>query len=281
VGGAVDPGPRPGTGKGGATDTPPSLAAARRTLVVDGLGISLSVAAFGIVFGLAARSAGMSLVEAVAMSTIVFAGASQFAAAGLIAQGAPWPAIVLLTALLNARHVLYSAALMPWLRDRPRMERAAMAHVLTDEAFALTIHHFGRLRRADAPGYWIAAAMVFVPWNIATIVGVLGGQAIPEPTRLGIDVVFPAAMAGLAVLLIRERPDLAAAVVGALVAVAVALAVDPAVGVVAGGLCGPLAGLAMPARGRGEVGHDSDLDRTSRVFGFRGWVVDRARRRTK
>ena len=225
-----------------------SPAANRRALVGEAIGIAVSAGAFGLVFGLSARSAGESLAEAIAMSTVVFAGASQFAAAGLIAQGAPWPAIVLLTALLNARHLLYGAALLPWLRSRPRIERAAMAHVLTDESFALSLHHFRRLGRADVPGYWIAAAFVFVPWNIATIVGVLGGQQIPDPARLGIDVVFPAAMAGLAVLLVHERPDLVAAIVGAALAVGVAVTVDPAVGVVAGGLAGPLAGLVVNRR---------------------------------
>ena len=53
------------------------------------------------------------------MSTIVFAGAAQFAAVGYLASGLAWPAILLLTALLNARHLLYSAALRPWLRDVP------------------------------------------------------------------------------------------------------------------------------------------------------------------
>ena len=74
----------------------------------------------------------------------VLAGAAQFAAVGLIADGSGWPSIVLLTALLNARHLLYSAAIAPWLGGRPRLERAAMAHVLTDETFALSLAHFQR-----------------------------------------------------------------------------------------------------------------------------------------
>ena len=91
------------------------------------------------------------------MSVIVFAGAAQFAAVGYVASGLPWPGIILLTFLLNARHLLYSAALAPWLRSVPFTRRAVMAHVLTDEAFALTISHFRRLGRTDEWGYWIAA----------------------------------------------------------------------------------------------------------------------------
>jgi len=223
-----------------------ALVAARRRLLVEGAGMAITAAAFGVVYGLAARTAGLSLAEAIAMSVFVFAGASQFAALGLIAQAAPWPAILVLTAVLNARHLLYSAALLPWLRPRPVAERAVIAHLLTDEAFALSLHHFQRLGRTDVGGYWLAAGLIFIPWNVATIVGLLGGQVIPDPRRFGIDVIFPAAMAALAVLLVHGRRDLVAAVVGVAVAVGLGLAVDPALGVLAGGLGGPLVALLVP-----------------------------------
>ncbi len=182
------------------------------------------------------------------MSTIVFAGAAQFAAVGYIASGLAWPGIILLTALLNARHLLYSAALAPWLRPVPFARRAGMAHLLTDEAFALSISHFRRLGRADERGYWLAAiGSTFIPWNLATLAGVLLGAQIPDPARFGIDVIFPAAMIGLAVGLITGRRELVAAIVGAGVAVVVALASSPAIGIVAGGVIGPLVGLLVPA----------------------------------
>jgi 4-azaleucine resistance transporter AzlC len=219
--------------------------AGRRRLVLDAVGISLSAGAFGLVYGLAARDAGFSLVDAMAASVFVLAGASQFAAVGLVVQGVPWLGIVLLTALLNARHLLYSAALAPWLAKTPRFQRAAMAHVLTDETFALSLAQFRRVGRADPQGFWIAAAFVCLPWIVMTWVGAVGGSAVPDPTTLGLDVVFPAAMAGLAVAMIRLRRDLVAAIVGASVAVAVGLAVDPAVGIVGGGLLGPLAGMLV------------------------------------
>jgi len=188
------------------------------------------------------------------MSTIVFAGAAQFAAVGYVASGLAWPGIILLTALLNARHLLYSAALAPWLRSVQFGRRAVMAHLLTDEAFALSISHFRRIGRADERGYWLAAiASTFIPWNVATLAGVLLGAQIPDPARLGIDVIFPAAMVGLAVGLITGRRELVAAVVGAGVAVAVALASSPAIGIVSGGVVGPLVGLLVPAAAAHET----------------------------
>ena len=220
------------------------LRASRRRLMVDGLGIIVSASGFGLVYGLTARTAGFSPLEAGAMSVLVFAGAAQFAAVGYVAGGFSWIAVVLLTGFLNARHFLYAAALAPYLADRPRPVRAVVAHVLTDEAFALAIAHFRRIGRGDLWGYWWAAIVVtFIPWNIATLVGVLIGGAIPDPGRFGLDVIFPAAMAGLAVGLVTGRRELVAALVGGVVAVAVSLAWDPAAGVLAGGLLGPLVGL--------------------------------------
>lgn len=226
------------------------LGAARRDLVLASLGFAVSGLGFGIVYGLAAREAGFSLIEATSMSVFVLAGASQFAAVGLIASGAGWPSIVLLTALLNARHLLYSAAMAPWLGGRSRLERAAMAHVLTDETFALSLAHFRRLGRTDVVGYWLAAGIDCLSWPIATAVGVLGGQLIVDPARLGLDVVFPAAMGGLAVTLATARPEVVAAVAGAVLAVAGGIVVGPAASIVVGGLLAPIAGLVVERRGQ-------------------------------
>jgi predicted branched-subunit amino acid permease len=183
-----------------------------------------------------------------AMSLIAFAGAAQFAAVGYIAAGVSWPVIALLTFLVNARHVLYSAALAPWFRGRSMVERAVAAHLLTDEAFALSIAHFRRVGRFDSFGYWYPAVVAtLIPWNLATIAGVLLGAAIVEPRTLGIDVIFPAAMGGLAVGLVTGRREMAAAISGAMIAVAASLTLSANVGVIAGGIVGPFVGLLVPA----------------------------------
>jgi 4-azaleucine resistance transporter AzlC len=237
--------------------TPDALQASRRRLMVDGLGIIVTAAGFGLVYGLAARSAGFSPLEGSAMSILVFAGAAQFAAVGYVLGGFSWLGVVFLTAFLNARHFLYGAALAPYLADRPRPVRALIAHFLTDEAFALTIAHFRRIGRADLWGYWWAAIVTtFIPWNIATVVGLLVGGQIPDPRQYGLDVVFPAAMAGLAVGLVTGRRELVAALMGAVVGVAVGLAWDPAAGIIAGGIIGPAIGMLTPP-GLGDHRHEA------------------------
>ena len=224
------------------------LRATRRRLVVDGLGIVVSAVGFGFVYGLTARTSGhFSPIEAMAMSLIAFSGAAQFAAIGYVTAGLAWPLIGLLTFLLNARHVLYSAALAPWFRGRSVAERALAAHLLTDESFALSIAHFRRLGRFDSIGYWYPAVVTtLIPWNLATFAGVMLGDAIVEPTRFGIDVIFPAAMAGLAVGLVSGRRELVAALAGAAIGVVSSLVISPTVGVIAGGVLGPFVGLIVP-----------------------------------
>lgn len=232
-----------------AVDT---LSASRRRLVADTVGIALSAAGFGLVYGLAARAAGFSLIETGAMSLLVFGGASQFAALGYVANGYPWLGIVLLTALINSRHLLYGTVLRPYVADRPWPVRALMAHALNDETFAISIAHFQRLGRADLLGYAVAAlGGTFVPWIGATLVGTAVGGGIPDPARFGLDVIFPAAMAGLAVGLVTGRRDLVAAVSGGVIAVGVSLAINPAVGIVAGGLVGPVVAM-LGVRGHAD-----------------------------
>ena len=223
-----------------------ALEDSRRRLLLDSLGIMASASGFGLVYGLSARAAGFSPIEASAMSVLVFAGASQFVAVGYVLGGFSWLAIVLLTAFLNARHLLYAAALAPYLSEERRPMRAGMAHLLTDEAFALAIAHFRRIGRSDVRGYWLGAIVsTFIPWNVATLVGVTIGGSIPDPARFGLDVIFPAAMGGLAVGLITGRRELVAAISGAVIGVAIGLAWDPAAGIIAGGIIGPFVGIAV------------------------------------
>ncbi len=201
----------------------------------------------GLVYGVAARtSVGFSLADTVAMCVIVLAGGSQFAALGLLAQHASWLAIVGVTALINARHLLYSAALVPYTAGRSVKERALMAHFLTDETFALALAHFRRIARFDARGYWLAASLIFFPWTIGSAAGYVAGSAIADPKALALDVLFPAAMAGLSVGMMSGRREVAAGAGAVAISVAVALVAGTAVGLVAGAVLGPFAGMLVP-----------------------------------
>ena len=220
-------------------------------MLLDSAGLAASIAGFGLVYGVAAQAAGMSSLDVGVMSLIVFAGGSQFAVLAYIATGAPWLVIVLVTALINSRHLLYSAALSPLVADLPTRVRAAMGYPLSDETFALAISHFRRIGYADVPGYFLVGlGATVLPWVAASVVGTALAGNIAEPALFGLDVVFPAAMAGLAVGLISDRRDVIAAVSAFVIGITVALVTEPALGIVCGGVFGPLIGLLFPVAAR-------------------------------
>ena len=106
--------------------------------------------------------------------------------------------------------------------------------------------------------------MTFIPWFFASLAGVLLGESIVDPELLGIDVIFPAAMIGLAIGLISGRRELVAAIAGAAVGVGASLAVSPTVGIIAGGIIGPAIGLLVPAafaQERAPLGSEASADR--------------------
>jgi 4-azaleucine resistance transporter AzlC len=225
--------------------TESTVAESRQRLVRDAMAISAYALPVGLVYGLAALQAHYSLVDVVVNSTIALAGGAQFAAAGLVKDGASWFAIAGVTLLVNARHLLYSAAVAPYTGVKSRRERAVMAHFLTDETFALALAHFRRIGSFDRRGYWIAAMAIFVPWTIGSTLGYLAAGAV-DTGKLGLDVAFPAAMAGLSLGMVSGRRDVAAALGAVAVAVPIGLLAGASVGLVSGAVLGPFFGLAVP-----------------------------------
>jgi 4-azaleucine resistance transporter AzlC len=218
----------------------------------------------GLVYGLLTLQAHFSLADVVASCLIVLAGGAQFTAAGLVMGHASWAAIAGVTLLVNARHLLYAAAIAPYTADRPLRERAVMAHFLTDETFALSLAHFRRIGRFDAGGYWVAAVAIVVPWTLGSAIGFIAGGSV-DTHRLGLDVAFPAAMAGLSLGMVSGRRDVAAAGGAVLVAVPVALVAGVSVGLVAGAVIGPLIGMAIPGRPGDRDASAESVDATERA----------------
>lgn len=211
----------------------------RQQLAWETAAVAPSAAAFGLVYGLAAREAGLSLAETVAMSVVVLAGSAQFAAVGLLGQGVGWLAVLATTVALNARHLLYGITMAPWLADRSVAVRAASAYVLTDEVFALALAHFRRVRSADLWGYWTAAA-VPAAWIATSAAGHALGQVIPDPERWGLDVIFPIAMGGLAIGFLSDGAARFAAGIAALVAVGLGIVWSVPLAIVAAGVVAPV-----------------------------------------
>lgn len=174
-------------------------------------------------YGVLAREAGLTTAEIVAMSIIVYAGSSQFIAVSLLGMGAPAVAIIFTTFLVNLRHLLLSASLVPYLRHFTRPLLAFIAYQLTDETFAVASTHYARhpARPEFQLGLNITAQ---VAWVTGSYVGAVMGNLIP-PKKLGLDFALPAMFIALLVMQVQNRSTALVGLCAALLSLGIALAV--------------------------------------------------------
>jgi 4-azaleucine resistance transporter AzlC len=160
------------------------------------------VAVFGLVYGVVARQAGLSLVATTTMSVLVFAGASQFTAVSMWGQ-AGGLLIVATTLMINLRHLLMGASMAPHLRGQPAAWKALLAFGMADESYALAISRY--LRGGGSREFFLGANVaLYAVWVLSSLTGGGLGGLVVNPARWGIDLVFPLTFLGLLVpLLIR------------------------------------------------------------------------------
>jgi 4-azaleucine resistance transporter AzlC len=118
--------------------------------VRDTLPLVIGALPFGILYGVLALTADMPWWATQAMSAFVFAGSSQFIAAGLLAANTPYSLIVLTTFVVNLRHALYGASVANYLHGLSAAWRAVLAFGMTDESYATAIVHYRDATRGDA-----------------------------------------------------------------------------------------------------------------------------------
>ncbi|PSP38918.1 branched-chain amino acid ABC transporter permease [Halobacteriales archaeon QH_10_70_21] len=217
------------------------LAGARATAPV-----LVGIVPFGLVAGAAAVGVGLSGLQAVGLSAIVFAGASQLAAIDLLGQDAPLAVVVVTALVINLRMVMYSASIAPYFQGVATRWRAGLAYLLTDQAYALSVTRFGDDRPVRRRWYYLgAAAPLWAVWQVCTVVGVVVGARVPESLPLSFAV--PLTFLALLVPAITDRASgVAAAVGGAGAAVGGGLPLN--LGLIAGALAGVLAGLVAESR---------------------------------
>jgi 4-azaleucine resistance transporter AzlC len=203
----------------------------------------LGMVPFAMAYAVSARGAGLSILETQAMSLFVFAGASQFSAAGLFAAGTGGVAIVFTTFLINMRHFLYGLNLG---RKVPMtsLERLLSAHFLTDEAFGVVAA--GRNRTF---AFLLGAELsLFTIWNAGTLAGALLGARIPDPAALGVDFVFPLAFLALLIPLLGGRTEWIVAAVSGMIALLMSAFGNSGVTVMVTGVAGALLGAWLSGR---------------------------------
>jgi predicted branched-subunit amino acid permease len=177
------------------------------------LPILLGVIPFAMICSVAAVSVGLTPFEAMGMSFIVFAGASQLAVLQLMGEGAFWLVMVLTAWVINLRFTMYSAALAPYLQKEPVHRKAPFVYILSDQAFGVTMSHFANQMPANPAWYYYGAAgTIALTWNISAIVGALLGTLVPE--SWGLDFAFPLSFMALMFAALKDRPAVLAALVG-------------------------------------------------------------------
>ena len=182
------------------------------------LPLLLGVTPFGLAYGAYAVEAGLPTGLALAMSSIVFGGASQFVGTRQMVADVPAIVIVLTTLLVNARHALYSARLAPFLEHLPQRWRWLLAYLLTDEAYAVAVIRYSRPDSSPHKHWFFfgTALALWVAWQLSTAVGVFVGAAVPESWAL--DFALPLTFIAIVIPSLSDRPAVAAALVAALVA---------------------------------------------------------------
>jgi len=182
----------------------------------DAVGIGVAVGAYGLSFGAAAVTAGLSTAQACALSLLLFTGASQFALVGVLGSGGGAVAGIAGALLLGSRNTLYAVRLGTLLPVRgPR--RLLAAQLTIDETAGMAT---AAPRGLAGTAFWATGASVYVMWNLATLLGALGAARLGDPAALGLDAAVPAAFLALLALQVRARDTLAVAVAGALLAAA-------------------------------------------------------------
>jgi 4-azaleucine resistance transporter AzlC len=207
-----------------------------------GIPLALSVFAYGLVFGVLARQARLSLEEALLMSSLVFAGAAQFIALELWVQPLPIVTLILTTFIVNLRYVLMGVSLSPILLRLPPLAAYGSLFFMADESWAIAMREQNRGSN-NAAILLGSGISVYASWFSATFIGRTLGNAIENPEKWGLDFAFTAAFTGMLVGLWKGRSDIVPWSVAALIAVFAQMWLPGKWYIVLGGLAGSLVGM--------------------------------------
>ena len=181
------------------------------------ISVGLAVSAYGISFGALGVTAGLDIWQTCVLSLLMFSGGSQFALIGVLASGgvAAGPAAIASAVLLGSRNAIYAMRMGPIIGDG-FFTRAAAGHLTIDESTAVsTAQHSLRAQRV---GFWWTGILIFIGWNLSTLIGAFVGDALGDVSAYGLDAAAAAAFLGLLWPRLRELQPVVVAVAAAVVA---------------------------------------------------------------
>lgn len=194
-----------------------------RAAVRASAAVGVAVAAYGVSFGALAVASGLDVLQTCVLSLLMFSGGSQFALIGVLAAGGAAPAAIGGATLLGVRNALYAIRMGPIVGGGWR--RLAAVQWTIDETTAVATAQ--QTPRAQRAGFWTTGAIIYVGWNLTTLLGALLGDAIGDVKAYGLDAAAAAAFLGLLWPRLTARQPIAVAAAAAVVAV-VLLPVLPA-----------------------------------------------------
>jgi 4-azaleucine resistance transporter AzlC len=179
----------------------------------DTLPMMIGAAPFGMIFGTLAGAGPLAVWQGQLMSLSIFAGSSQFIGIGLIAGNAGMLVIWFTTFIVNLRHMLYAAALLPQVARLPAHWRWTLGFLMTDETFAVMNGYYSK--HPGAPlGHWYflgSGLGMYLNWQFWTLVGLLFGTAFPQLQSLGLDYAMVATFIAIVVPQLNRMPHFGAA----------------------------------------------------------------------
>jgi 4-azaleucine resistance transporter AzlC len=158
------------------------------------LPVVIGVIPFGLAYGILAVQAGLSIGETLLMSLVVFAGASQFMAAGMFQAGAGGPLIVFSTLLINLRHLVMGLSLSPYFRHETSRWRGLLAFGMADESYLVSITHFRETGDPRGSRHYMLGSefLMYVVWAASSLAGAIAGHSLSDPLAWGLDFAMPA-----------------------------------------------------------------------------------------
>ncbi len=179
-----------------------------------GVPFLLVVMPFGLLFGVVATEAGLTTFQTMAFSSVVFAGASQFAALQLMVEDAPILIVIATALAVNLRMAMYSASLSVWLGEAALWKRALVAYVNVDQSYAVSINRYEdepHLSLSQRVAFFFGAVTPVCPmWVVATGLGIWLGDGIPE--WMALDFAVPICFLAIIAPMMRTLAHMLAAV---------------------------------------------------------------------
>ncbi len=207
----------------------------------------IGVFPFGMIYGALALSAGLSPSASQMMSSILFAGSAQFITAQLIQSATPGLVIILTIAVVNLRHMLYSASLAPHLKHLSIKWKILLSYLLTDEAYAPTALHYEEKGVSPASHWFLLGAGIalWTTWQVSTAFGIFVGAGMPEDIPL--DFALPLTFIAMLIPILKKRPMIAAAISAGITAL-LAYSLPYKLGLILAALVGIIVGTALESK---------------------------------